>query len=95
MARSSGRRLRRQAVILVDDGVRDVALAFLEFQHFFFHGILGDQTVGEDGPCLADPVRPVYGLGFYRRVPPRIQEKHILGGREVQPQSAGFEADQE
>ncbi len=42
-----------------------------------------------DRRALADPVRPVFGLGFDRRVPPPIEMKYAGSLRQVQPQSAG------
>ena len=44
---------------------------------------------------LADAVATVDGLVFYCRVPPRIDDKHVIGFGEVQPGAAGFGADQE
>ena len=38
---------------------------------------------------------PVDGLGFHRRIPPRIEQVHVLRRREIQPVSARLEADQE
>ena len=44
---------------------------------------------------LADPVRAVDGLGLDGGVPPRVEQVDVFGGRQVQAEAAGLEADQE
>ena len=64
-------------------------------RHLLLHRVARDQPVGEHRPGLADAVRAVDGLRLHRRVPPRVEEEDVLGGREVQAEPAGLEADQE
>ncbi len=40
-------------------------------------------------------MRPVDRLRFHRRVPPRIEQVHVVGRREIEPVPTGLEADQE
>ena len=95
ISRSSRVRLRISAVVGVDDRVGQFALLLLQLQHLFLDGVAGDQAVGEDRLRLADAVRAVDGLRLDGRVPPRIEQEDILGGGEIQAQSARLQADQE
>src|SRR5262249_43196289 len=54
-----------------------------------------DQAVAEDVPRLADAVRAIDRLRLDRRVPPRIEQEHRIGGGEIQPDAARLQADQE
>src|SRR5262249_22578263 len=53
----------------IDDGL---GFALLQLPDFFFDRSRGDQTIGVHRSRLADAMRAVDGLGFYRWVPPRI-----------------------
>jgi len=44
---------------------------------------------------LPDAMGATDRLRFDRRIPPRIEQKDVLRGRQVQAQSARFQADQE
>lgn len=63
--------------------------------NIFFDRAGRDHTVDEDGPALADAMRPVDGLGLDRRIPPWIIEDHGVGGGEVEPGATSLEADQD
>ena len=84
-----------EAVVGVEDGVGEVALALLELEDLLLDGVAADQAVGEDVLGLADPVRAVDGLGFDGGVPPGVEQVDIFGGGQVQAEAAGLEADQE
>ena len=64
-------------------------------QHLLLDGIAGDDAACEDLTLLADAVRPVDRLRLDRRVPPRIEQKHVLRGGQIQTDAACLEADQE
>src|SRR5207244_2766331 len=85
----------KQAVVGVDDGVGQGALALLQFQHFLFHGVARDQAIGKDVARLADAMSAVDRLRFDRRVPPGIEEKNVLSGSEIESQAAGLETNEE
>src|SRR5437588_11327754 len=53
-----------------------------------------DQPIGENLTRLSDTMRAIHRLRFCRWVPPRIENEHVFGGREVQPEAAGLQADQ-
>src|SRR5678816_3566473 len=59
------------------------------------HRIARNETRREHPPRLANPVRPVDRLRLHRRVPPRIEEEHVVRRREVQAQPTRLEADEE
>jgi hypothetical protein len=65
----------------------------LELQHLFLHRVASDEPIGKHLAGLADPVRAVDGLGLNRRVPPGIEKINIFRRVQVEPQTAGFEAD--
>ena len=94
-SRSSLPQLRDQAVVGVDDRVGEVALGFLQLEHFFFDRVLGDQAIREDLAGLADAVGAVDGLRFDRGVPPGIEQEDVIGRGQIQAEAAGFQADEE
>jgi len=60
-----------------------------------FDGAGRHQPVHRHRPLLADAVRATHGLVFGGRVPPRVGDDHVVGGRQVQTEAAGLEADEE
>jgi hypothetical protein len=55
----------------------------------------GHQPVDGDRPLLADAVRAAHGLVFGGRVPPGVDDDHVVGRGQVQAEAAGLQADQE
>jgi hypothetical protein len=86
--------ISHQPVVFADDRIRQRPLGFLQLQHLLFHRVSRDQPVGEDRPRLSDAVRAVDRLRLHRRIPPRIQQKHVLRRRQIQAQPARLQADQ-
>ena len=84
-----------KAVVLINNGFGQAAFGFLEFENLFFHRVFCDQTVRKNALRLTDAMGAVDGLGFDGRIPPWIEQEHVLGRRQIQSQSAGFQADQE
>src|SRR5208283_586719 len=83
------------AVLGADHCGGKVALGLLKLQDFLLNRVAGNQAIGEDGPRLSNAMRAVYGLRFNRGVPPRIENEYILGGGQIQTQTAGLQADKE
>lgn len=83
------------AVVGGDDGFGQLALALLELEHAFLDGVPRNESVRKDAARLPDAVRPVNGLRFRRRIPPRVEDEYVIRGGEVQPDAAGLQADQE
>ncbi len=71
-----------------------MTLALLQLEDPFFHRVTCNQAIREHVAALTDAVRPIDRLGFDRRVPPRIEQKDVLRGGEIQSQAAGFQTDQ-
>src|SRR5699024_2883632 len=70
-------------------------LLLLQRQNLLLDRILGDEAIDHDAACLSDPMRAVDRLGLGRRVPPRVEQKHIVGLGEGETEAAGLEADEE
>ncbi len=70
-------------------------LLLLELEDLLLDRVAADQAVGEDVLRLADAVRAVDGLGLDGGVPPGVEQEDVLGGRQVQAEAAGLQADQE
>src|ERR1019366_3216199 len=87
--------IANETVVFAQDGVDQFALGLLQLEYFFLHRVARNQPVGEHRARLPDAVRAVHRLCLHRRVPPGIEQKYVLGRRQVQAQTAGLEADQE
>src|ERR1700741_3607106 len=72
--------------------VGELALLLLQFEDALFDRVAGDQTVREDMALLTDAVRAIDRLRLDRRVPPRVEQEHVCGGGEIQPEPAGLQA---
>src|SRR5699024_5921772 len=70
-------------------------LLLLQRQNLLLDRMLGDEAIDHDAACLSDPMRAVDRLGLGRRVPPRVEQKHIVGLGEGETEAAGLEADEE
>ena len=81
------------AAIIVEPS-RQLALACLHPYDLFLHGPSGQQTINRHRPRLPDPMRTVSRLRLGSRIPPRIKMNHHIGRSQVQPITAGLEADQ-
>ena len=71
------------------------ALLLLKAQDFLLHRVAGNEFVARDNFLLADPVRPIRGLGFHRRIPPGVEMDDRVGGGQVQAGAARFQTDEE
>jgi hypothetical protein len=63
----------------------------LHRQNFFLHGISGNEFVGKNGLFLTNPVSTVNRLGLNGGVPPRVKNKDVFGGGQVEPYPTRFE----
>ena len=88
-------RLRTSAAVGGDDRVGQLALSALQIENPFLHRVARDQPVCEDAPVLADAVRAVHGLRLGRRIPPRVEDEHVVGRGQIQPDASRLEADEE
>jgi len=68
---------------------------FLQGGDFFLDGIPADEAVSEDVAILSDAVSAIDGLCLDGGIPPGIEDEDVIGGGEVQPESARLEADEE
>ncbi len=82
-------------VVFGQNRVGEFAFASLQFEDFFLHSVAGNEAVGEDIAGLADAVSTVDRLGLHGRIPPGVEQKHILGGGEIEAKAAGLETDEE
>lgn len=60
---------------------------------FLFNRILGNQSIAEHMALLADAMRPVDSLGRKSRIPPRVENEHMVGTVQVQALPACFKAE--
>src|SRR5690606_30106541 len=79
----------------VQQELRGGALFSMERKDPLLHGALRNETIDGHWPCLTNAVSAVGGLGLDGWVPPRIEVNDVVGGRQVEPCSAGAQADQE
>ena len=84
-----------QAVVGVDDGLRQLFFCSLEFKDFFLDGIADDHPVCKNLARLAEPVCAVDRLGLDGRIPPWIQQKDVFRCRQVKPKSTCFQTHKE
>src|SRR5438105_6791401 len=87
--------LRQRALILAENCVCQVALRALQLENLFLDRVACHQAAGDHVPLLSDAVSAVDGLGLDGRIPPRVEEKHVLGGRQIEPMTASPQADEE
>src|SRR5579872_5959056 len=90
-----GRQIRNQVVVGLQDGVGKLFLLDLQLGNFLFDRVATNQPIGEYLTGLADAVRPVDRLHLNGGVPPGIEQKDVIGGRQIEPQPAGLQTDQE
>ena len=89
--RSSRVKIVQQTIVGGDDGVGQVAFGLLQLEHFLFHGVARNQPISKHLARLADAMRTIDGLSFYRWVPPRIEQINVFSGVEVESQAARFQ----
>ena len=78
----------------VEEAVGQCPFCLVQGHYFFFDRVPGDQPVNGNRPFLTDPVGAVGCLVLHGRVPPGIHVDDVIGGGQVQPESAGFQADE-
>lgn len=76
----------QDAGVGVHDGVGEASLGGLESEDLLLHRVLGHDAVGHDPPGLANAVGAVDGLGLDGRVPPGVEENHVVGCGEIEAQ---------
>ena len=73
------------------DILGEAALDVVELDDPLFHGIVGNQTVDGHGLGLAVTVGAVGGLVLKCRVPPGLENDHVVRGGQVYPDPARFQ----
>ena len=69
-----------------------IKLFLLHFKYFLLYAVFCDCLVNKNLLFLVYPVRPVNRLHLSSRVPPRVNNKHIIRSCKVQPKPACFQA---
>ena len=82
-------------MIFGEDTRSQIGFFLLQSEDFFFNAASDDQFVDKHFFGLAKTMRTVGGLIFNGRVPPRIIVDDSISGSQIQPGTAGFQADQE
>jgi len=85
----------KYTLILTKDRIRQCALRRLQLEDLFFDRGPGDQPCSDHAARLADAVRPVDRLRFDRRIPPGIEQVHVVRRREVESVPARLETHEE
>ena len=67
----------------------------MKAQYFLFDSVLGYQVINSHTILLPDAIGTVGGLLFDGRIPPRVQMDDVIGSRQIQPQSASLQTDEE
>ena len=68
--------------------VINLQLASSPLDDLLFNGLLGNKSVDNDLPLLADSVRPVNGLQVHLGIPVRVEKYHDVGLVEVDADAA-------
>mmetsp|Transcript_29054 Transcript_29054/g.84842 ORF Transcript_29054/g.84842 Transcript_29054/m.84842 type:complete len:235 (-) Transcript_29054:367-1071(-) len=87
--------LGKGGVFGIDSSLEDELFLLLELVHFLLDGVFCDETCCVDRFALANAIGSVHRLHFYGRVPPRLEQKHIIRLLQVQSFAASFEAHQD
>ena len=78
-----------------EEGVCQCPLGVMQTYDFLFDGVFADQMIDGDGLMLSDSVGAVGGLLLYGRIPPRVEVDDVVGGCEVESESACLQTDKE
>src|SRR5262249_42715390 len=87
--------LREQALVLTENSVGEGALRRLELKDLLLDRFASDDASGDEVLRLSNTMCAVNRLCFHRRIPPRIENEHILCRGEIETMSTGLEADEE
>ena len=67
----------------------------MQIENLFFNTVLGNEAIGDNLLVLSDAVGTGNSLRFGGGVPPRIDNKHIVGLRQIKSYASGFQRDKE
>jgi hypothetical protein len=74
--------------------LHDLALQLLQLGHPLLNRTRRHEASHRHRPSLPQSVHAIAGLLLDGRVPPRVHEDHVVGGRQVQADTARLERDQ-
>src|SRR5215208_1829871 len=86
--------LRQHTLILSEDGIGKRTLRRLQLENLLFHRVTRDKTRRHHLSRLSNAMCAIDRLRFDRRIPPRVEQEHVVGRRQIQSVTARFEADQ-
>ena len=95
LAHILSRHRRGGELTLTDHRIEERRLRLLELHDLLLNRALGDQAVDVHLLVLADAVNTVHRLLFGGGVPPRIDNKHIVGLCQIKSYASGFQRDKE
>src|SRR5437867_3854494 len=84
---------RAGEAVLADDVAGQGRLLLLELPDLFLDRALGEHAVGDDGAILADAMSAVDRLGLDGRIPPRVEQHHVIRAGEVEAGAPCLERD--
>ena len=88
-------RPNRLALVLpFKNAIGQAALVAVQFDDALLDRARGDEAVHRHRPRLPDVVGAARGLVFGGRVPPGVDDQHVVGHLQVQAESAGLQADE-
>jgi hypothetical protein len=79
----------------VENPCDEIPFGVVQLEDFLLDGTLRDDAIDDDRFGLSDAVRPVGGLIFHGRIPPRVHVDDVIGGGQIQSGTARFERDEE
>src|SRR5258708_7731096 len=89
-----GGQVPQETVVSRNDRFGQATFVILQLQDLLLDRVAGNQPVGEHVAILSDAVGTIDRLRFDGRIPPRVEDEHIVGGGQVQPQSTGLQTDE-
>src|SRR5688500_5299778 len=81
--------------LLLHDGARERRLLMLQRADFLLHRSVREQAIRDHGLGLSDAMRAVDRLRLDGRVPPGIVENGITRRRQIEPETRGFQREEE
>jgi hypothetical protein len=79
---------------VVENGIGEQALVLLQFYNTFLHRVLSNEPRHEHRAGLTDAVGAVGSLILDGWIPPGVEQKNVIGGREIEPETASAQGKQ-
>jgi len=84
-----------ERVVGIDKSFGHARLVFLKFQNLFFYCLSSNEAVNKHFLVLPDTMSTTDGLIFGSGVPPRVDDKNIIGRGKVKSNPSGLQANEE